>query len=231
MLPVVFTMGKVGSTSVRNALLRSGLVCFDVHSLKHTNPAANAQAWHQHARSLRDCGIMNADNVAFITLVREPVGRNLSGYFQNLKKWHPADMPTVEQAIEGFLRDYHHPLPGQWFQKQFKPFARFNVYEHAFDPETGYAVHRREGQPDVIVMRAELPDQAKADVLSEYYGREVEITRDNTASAKDYSDLYRQAREPGRLPRAYVDEMYDTEYARHFWTGEEIEALRSQWTG
>ena len=228
MVPIVFTMGKVGSTATRRALTNAGLLCFDLHSLRYSEPATVLR-WHAQITALHDAGVMTANNVVFISLVREPVSRNLSGYFQNLSRRFPDRIPEAEEAVKVFLEQYSHKIPENWFKREWIPHTGIDPYRQSFDLKEGYKIY---GEPvRAVIMRADLADQKKSKILSQIFGQEIELKRDNVGSHKSYSKLYLEICNSGIIPEEYVQEQYSTNFAQHFWSGDEREALVAKWTG
>jgi hypothetical protein len=50
----------------------------------------------------------------------------------------------------------------------------------------------------------------------------------NTGEGKQYGEIYRSFLHAVQLPKSYVNSMYSSRYARHFYTPEEIDAFRTR---
>src|SRR5690242_7639081 len=93
--PVVYTMGKVASSSVVDAIKRAGRPVYHIHSLRNDRLRKLAHfrldrdefpdPWVCEAMAWKERLFRRTDRCFYITLVREPIGRNVSGFFQNLE--------------------------------------------------------------------------------------------------------------------------------------------------
>jgi hypothetical protein len=57
------------------------------------------------------------------------------------------------------------------------------------------------------------------------------MVRANEGGGKNYATLYDDFRKRIRIPASYVDEMLDSRYARHFYSGAELSKVREAWQG
>ena len=53
--------------------------------------------------------------------------------------------------------------------------------------------------------------------------------RDNDSNDKKYSDAYLNFKKRVKFPNNYLNEMYESNYMRHFYTEKEIKSLKSKW--
>ena len=84
-----------------------------------------------------------------VTLVRDPIGRNVSMYFHDLHYWLAYYFSEVRPDRDGarrnrplidcFRETFDHRYPLDWFDKELKRLSGIDVYEHAFDRTTGCA--------------------------------------------------------------------------------------------
>jgi len=57
-----------------------------------------------------------------------------------------------------------------------------------------------------------------------------ELVESNTAEDKSYADLYKAFRRQLRLPEAYLDRVYGSRFAHHFYGPAEVDAFRRKWS-
>ncbi len=246
----VHQMGKVGSRSLVNAIEGIGRwPCFHTHVLSPThNPSLRPEATptvparHEEiprhifdARELRAEFIDTGRPIAVITPIREPIGRNVSAFFQNLDGFtagQDVDPQDAEQLYELFRREYPHNLPQRWLEQELNEPFSVDVFAEPF-PETGY-VELTSGPHRILLLKASLEDVDKARAMSAFLGTDpLNISRVNVTKAK--------AKRGGRLSvlerfRAlvggdgdYLDEMLGLPMARHFFSAAELEAVRREW--
>jgi len=269
---LVYQMGKVGSSSVRNALFRSrdprtALVFmsheyfpvrdrrvedFDVepryragveYEIEHDRrvyrsfPLRRRLGWRFREkfyveRIYRNV-IASGRAAKIITLVRDPVAANLSMFFQIFDLFYGVpyseDRITVEELSEGFLRLYPHFRPVTWFDVEFRTTTGIDVYRHDFPKEQGCAVIKQ-GSLEVLLLKSEISDEAKADAIGRFIGlTDFTMVRSNTAGHKPYARQYDQVRQHLVVPSALLDDLYDSRFARHFYTESELRDFRARW--
>src|SRR4029078_5438744 len=90
--------------------------------------------------------------IKVITLIRDPIATNLSGYFYNcialpgqLREAAQQGKPGVmEQLAENFLAQYPHDVPVTWFDMEMKDVFAIDVFAAPFPKEQGYQIYRSE---------------------------------------------------------------------------------------
>lgn len=243
---LVYLMSKVGSTAVTDALADAGLNVFQVHMMNPDNirrlrskvrasgPAGFQMDTDIIGATLFEGVIRPGHRAKIITMVREPIGRNVSFYFQTLDAlWgtHDAhERVTLSRLLGEFHDRFDHRRALDWFDIEFKPVLGVDVYDYEFPRGAG---HRRidAGRYEILVMRSDLEDGAKAKCVEEFLGvRGLSLAPKNVSSLKPYGATYRKFLDALKLPEAYVEDMLGSKYTRHFFTPEEVAALRARWT-
>lgn len=236
--PVVYTMGKVASTSVAGAIRDAGLPCYGIHSLAPEYLRKTAQDWlardafpPRHicvSMAYRDRLFVHGEKCLYISLVRDPIARNISAFFQNLylRPEQIRDENDPQSMFEIFKQSYNHSLPITWFDREFKDQLGIDVFEHPFDHAKKY-VHIE--SKNVILFRLDCPDAVKARVLSRALGRKIKIRRQNDSDNKGYAKLYKRVKEEACFSPDFVDEIYASKFARHFWSEEELRNMSAEW--
>lgn len=243
---LVYQMGKVASTSIYVSLKEStDLDVFHAHRLNPENiarvreehlqrgdvPPDDTRGLYLYKRLIKP----RRKSIRIITLIREPVGRNISAFFQNLESFermkgaHSA--LEVEELVRDFIHKYNHDVPLTWFDEELRAATGIDVYQHPFPHEKGY---QRIDEPPfhVLIMRHDLDDGEKSARIAEFLGLDsFHITRVNISADKEYAETYQAFLASIQLPEDYVDRMLSSRYARHFYSPEEREALSQRWTG
>lgn len=236
-LPVVYTMGKVASSSVTQAIVRASVRCHDIHTLdpQHLLKMARARLdrgeyppFHVCVSMAWEAEIRDTNGCVYISLVRDPIARNISAYFQNFPiSAERAEMPlkVAEEVVAAFRERYPHPYPARWFDNEFRRFLGIDIYSVPFD-----RIRRNVATEQFLLMRTDLNDAEKSRLLSKAIGSRIHVERQNVGEWKGYSQIYQSVLEIAKFPAAFVDAMYATPFARHFWTDDELAALRDRWT-
>lgn len=223
----VFQMGKVGSVSIYNSLskLYPGVV-LHAHSF-----STNDKRWE--IRRLYHWTISENRPLIIISFTREPIGRNVSAFFQNFERETgvPYDRANFspEELKAIFLSHYPHETPLLWFDKQIKVNLGIDVYATPF-PKCGYATYSHRNIR-LLVMRAEIADNEKANLIRDFLGlTEFQLVNTNIGEEKDYGLTYRDFKSMVKLPSDYIAKMCESKYFSHFYGQEAIDAARMKWS-
>ncbi len=240
---LVYSMGKVGSSSVYYSLQQMNLdvPVYQMHYLNHldemealirrTRPHPE-QALKGHARARAFAQEFNSPkwkrwNV--ITLVRTPVRRNVSSFFEGIRGYYPnaadnyADGTlTLEQVKQTFLERFDHQAPRFWFDSQVKPILDIDVFAESFPRERGYATYATP-RVNMLVIRMEDLSRCGVQAVNEWLGiQNFSLINANEGENKKYAEMYRAFTRKITLPRAYYQEMHALVYATHFYTQDEL---------
>ncbi len=240
-LVLIYQMGKVASSTIKASLLP--LPRYEVHQV-HRLVLSNIERVHREHRARGwpmpsgDPGglYLQRDLLArrpakVITLVREPIARNISYYFQNLDKIlgqmkaHELPLQTI---IDGYPPEFpYSDDPLTWFDYEFNAALGADVYESGWTP--GMTAHRwRAGVYDILILRCDAADEAKLEALREFLDAPVLSMRQaNVTSAKRSAAVYQAFTQDVRFPAAYVDRMLGSRYARFFFDATSLAQWRS----
>ena len=217
---LIYTMGKVGSSSIRESLKRyyPGVVASG-HSFsplrKSTAPVNALYHWyHKHDQK----------EINIISLVREPISRNMSIFFQEYQKTVGfTGNESMEELLDLFV---HHPTdPVTWFDRKLGPVFGIDVYRYDF---SDYAVIRQ-GRINLLLMKCELSDQRKVEIIRDFLKiQDLQIIRINESKVRKYSHIY-NAFKKVRIPREYVEKLYASLYCRHFYKDISVQDQINRW--
>ena len=243
---LVYQMGKVASSSVYKSLKQvADIDLFHVHRLNPENIAKIREKYFLQGNLLPkdNQGIFLYDKlfktptrtVKIITLVREPIARNISAYFQNLQFFQRIkdahDIPNIEQLIVDFIEKYDHNVPLEWFDVEMKSITDIDIYQHTFPQQQGHQVINAPLY-NLLIMRHDLDDSLKEKCIAKFLGIEsISLLNFNEASSKEYADVYKQLISSIKLPTEYVEKMLASKYAQHFYSPKELNAISTKWTG
>ena len=255
---VIYQMGKVGSSSVKHTLkgLCLPMNLYHVHALtqKRLDWLQNA---YRNASRVRGKAVVHDHLVEgmylrkqldrntkqpwkVITLIRDPIARNISTFFQSLNLFFPewvkehnnvqsALVDHVEEMIELFLNKADHQLPLVWFDKYLEPVFGVDVYKQEFPVSKGYEIFKND-KVELLIIKLEDLDRCASVAFKEFLGIEnFELKKANITSEKVESEAYSRFKELIMVPDSYIDEMYSSEFVQHFYTRSEIDRFRSKW--
>ena len=203
------------------------------------NPAGTLEAIEQGKKLRQEIDENPVRHWKIISLVREPVARNVSQFFHSLDEFIPdweKRYATGNISMEDLQRTFLniesiHVTPEYWFDTQLKPIFEIDVFANPFAIENGYKTYWSKPNTPLLVIRMEDLDRCAGDAMREFLALEqFEIIKTNMGYSKPYADLYRNFKTLP-LPCEYVKKIYSSRYARHFYTKQEIERYTKEWTG
>lgn len=241
---LVYQMGKVASYSIYLSLRSiEGVNVFHIHRLNSDNIAAFRL--EQLRRGVtppnKDLGIYLFENLIaprmpakIISLIREPIGRNISAYFDNLETFgglkDTGSYLEIDELIENFMRRYHHDVPLKWFDVELKSTVGIDVFEFVFPKELGFQTISH-GPYELLLMRHDLHDDVKAGLVSDFLNiQSFSIMRENVGISKEYGLKYKAFLDVIKVPSEYAERMLRSKYAQHFFSDEELSKIRHKWT-
>ena len=249
-------MGKVGSTAVTHGLRESSLgrPVVHVHQLNpdHLGRVDRwARARYSHSGTIspvaldamylgpRLAEMMKHRKLDIVTMVRDPIGRNLSGFFQSLAATHPdlaarlAGDPAeacLAEARELFRRTRLGEDPWSWFDEELRALTGLDLFAHEFDPERGWAIYENDRCRVLLVRFSDL-SAVFARAANEFLGvADVELPRRNEASSRATAAAHARLQADLGLTVEEVEAVYDDDRMRHWYTDDEIGSLVEKWS-
>lgn len=254
---LVYQMGKVGSTSVYQALVDAfpERAVIHLHQLDGQNLRATDSFYKERFHSnphidtvyLRGRVVAsriesNAQayrNLDVVTLVRDPVAVHVSAFFQTLADIHqdvalqlkagPANGDQISRVGRLLLQSASKFDPFSWFDTELARTTGIDVFRLAFDPNRGYAIYEN-GRTRLLLLRVEDLPVVFSAAVSEFLGRgAVSIPHLNQGSRAYYADAYQYVKRSLAMPDELLDFLYSSQRVRHFYSDAEIADLRARW--
>jgi len=226
---LIWNMGKVASTSIARSLWR--------HIGRHNVLTTHFLNRDGHFRSklLYDHLFINSTKpLTIISLTREPIGKNISSFFQNFEQnvGTPFEQynSNIEQLCDTFLNhNGKHDPTINWFDDNLLQHIGLNVYDYPFDPSKGYCIIEHD-RYRILILRSEENDSTKEKAIKELLClSDFHIKNENVGSLKPYSKLYKKFQKALDLPESYLNKMLTSRYTQHFYSASEIEKIRTKW--
>ena len=224
---IVYQMGKVGSMSIYESLKKEykGIV---LHRHVLNEPAD----WQAHI--ILEHALVYKRPLKLISLTREPIGRNISAFFQNFEKItgvRPQDSMFSDDDLSNFFfnnpkTDNESPL--LWFDENIKKEFGIDVYKTPFDKKEGWAIIKR-SNIDLLLMKSEISDKTKEELIRNYIYPEFALRHANISENKDYAAMYSRFRNHVLFPKEYLDTYLQSAATKHFYLDEEIAQFYKKW--
>lgn len=204
-IALVFTMGKVGSSTVMEAFRQCGRL-----------PERGYEANVDYLQPLSKYEVV-------VTPVRDPVARNISQFFElhgddlSAKSFEEIYDIMLDQPAEEFL------YPLTWFDNVFKPTFGIDVYKKRFNKKRGWSVINGR----YILIQTERLNTLPYALENVIGFRPESVHRASTISDRWYGEAYKRFCEWVRFPDLHM--FYESKYVRHFYTKEQIEKMEARW--
>ncbi len=254
---VVYQMGKVGSSTIVASLraLQRKMKIHHVHTLT-TKGIADAEAIYrqisrdvQVSTSTRSRHLLSSHYLRnrmkrrlhgkkwqVISLVREPISRNVSSFFQvidqplpNFMTRYNAGELDIEHVSNVFLDKFDHEHVLQWFEKELQPALGIDVYASEFPKDKGYQIYQGDNC-ELLLLKLEKLNECADEAFHDFLGIDnFKLVKTNVAESKEYAAAYQQFKEHLLLPDSYLDAMYSSPYMQHFYSPSEIAAFATKW--
>lgn len=238
----IYQMGKVGSTTLENSIKNAihihafynknytcpvrlkGLAKF---GLKHVIYRAEQEIL---AFLLREI-FKRRKRTKIITLVRNPMARNISMFFHDIDAYlflaHTNCLNTRKMALatrnqnldllsDVFNQDFEHQYPLEWFDKEFKPMTGIDIYATDFDQAQGYSIINK-NNIEVMCLRTDKIKDCVGE-LGDFVGCDIELSLDNQADSKWYADIYREFKDNYKLPIKMQNKIKNSQFYTHFFS-------------
>lgn len=238
---LVYQMGKVGSTSVCEALTAAGLRPLQVHVLGATSAESRRRftdrglplPYHKVLEQRVGAFLQDSDaRVRIVTLVRDPIARAVSGSYQTAWR-HDTDTADAESMRDSITRKLSKTNAlsycYNWFDEEVKAVFGIDVMAAPFDPEVG---HQQLSGPraDLLLLKLEKLDRLWP-VIGAFVGRDLAAVHSNVRSRAQDGESYRQVQSRIALPDARLRALYDHPWMHHFYSPQEIDAFVAKWSG
>jgi hypothetical protein len=247
---IVYQMGKVGSSSMYWSLdaLRLNVPVYHLHYL---NDADQIAMWAKktlrvHDRELKMVALAKklkdkidrdlAPRYHLITLVRAPIPRNLSTYFHNIDSYFPNVLERVnshslsfQELADYFINEFHESTPERWFDRQVRDIFGLDVYAKPFARERGFQIYEHDNVRMLLIRLEDLNRVATAAMREFLHIPDFALVPANVGENKMYGGLYKEFLASLRLPCEYTEKTNSSQYARHFYTEQELAASVARW--
>ena len=258
---IILTMGKVGSMTLKHSL--NAVSHLHRHRIQKAHfISREGEQYYEHifhsgyaswsefprktklliarralqAREIRR-DLARGTKCKFVTVVRDPVATNLSGFFHNYL-WWPNELQKrcrsgvrscVDDISDQFLKRYPHQIPITWFDMELTGALGIDFYADEFPASRGYKIYQGP-HADVLVLRLENLNACAGEAFREFLGiDDFHLVRMNQAEDKWYNKAYQDFKRLVALPNGYLTEMYAAPWCKQFYRPHELTEFRQRW--
>jgi hypothetical protein len=116
----------------------------------------------------------------------------------------------------------------KWFDREIKAVLNVDVMRKPFDKERG-AGQFSGPRADVLVLKLERLSDLLPTVVSDFVGAPLREVQANVGHRRSSGDQYEYMKKSLQLPESVVRRIYNHDWVQHFYTSEEISALKTRW--
>lgn len=249
----ILQMGRVGSVSVFTAVTaayqeialdvpvyhKHYISSFDLIVERILADLSDPSFALQFDRQLRNTflnDVQSGQPVKIISLVRDPVARNVSTFFYAFPQFVPdwkereaqnlLSASTLNAIFESKRQFIQTAL--NWFDEQIKDTIGLDVYAIPFDTTRGWQVYRKANVELLLLRMEDLHRTGEEALRSFLHLPHLKMVKVNTGEEREAYELYRRfLTHP--ISQEYLEMTYATKLARHFYSNQEIEQFIQRW--
>ncbi len=248
-------MGKAGSTTVYRSIINGNLFnsVYKVNFLSDFGIKKTEELYlglrkkrvpnHLKQSKILRKRIDKSTNVQWkvITLVRDPVGREISEFFYEINRFHPELVDKngnikEEKAVKCLrmkFRFYNESrsYTCNWFKNEFERMFNLDVYSYPFDHDNGFTIIKNDSLK-LLILKMEKLNSCFNFALNSFFESEmdIEIVNSNIQSEQENGKLYKNVVDNFTLNQNICKKIYSSRYAKHFYSKNEIDEMMYKWS-
>lgn len=198
----IYQMGKVGSSTLDDSI--PGAV--HLHTL-YGNPPCKVLIDLERRGLWRGVGFLYdllrrlairlRSEIRIITVIRDPVQRNVSMFFQDFPYWYveyarhnrsayrSSDASLVESI---YASVFPHEYVDEWFDLEIKRLTGIDVYAYPYDKYKGFNLYIN-GKYKLLLLEMRLIERNWS-ILEEFVGAKLNLVKSNVGEDKWYGPIY-----------------------------------------
>lgn len=236
---LIYTMGKVGSTTVYNTLKKKKPYAdiFHAHFLSQNwleviLPKRN-RLFHRNIKIGKNILSFIKNNpqkkIKVITLVREPVIRSLSDLFQNWKTTFE-DIENVDiKELQSHIEKVNYDYTLNWFDTEFFEYLNIDIYKQGFNTQKGYEIYSFDNL-EILCLKLESLNKIGRVAFNEFLGEDIVLDTANKSSDKKGKEQYEHLKQVISINKEILSELYTSKYVTHFYSPTEINSFIKKWS-
>lgn len=134
-----------------------------------------------------------------------------------------------EADLRNFLFLCRWPLI--WFDREMKQIFGFDIYSNKFDKTTYHNIYETDEIPILVIRQEDFGKVAEKQIAEFINDPRFRIINRNAAKDKSYSELYQSFCSSITIPKEFIDYQYSSQYAKYFYTNDELKRFTDQWSG
>ncbi|RPF73849.1 MAG: hypothetical protein CBE49_003580 [Rickettsiales bacterium TMED289] len=227
----IYTLGKSGSSSILSTLqekfsspnvIQLHFINCDYIRQNHPNDFAS--------RNIDKANLFlknhSKKKIKYISLVREPISREISSFYQNRPLYFKNISPNDYKAINNLIEEKAYDLALNWFDYELKKHLNFDVYSQKFDKTKGFSIYKIDSDTELMVLRTDFINKTGLLALNKFLNSDIkQIKSVNVGSSKSNSFYQNQMKSYFKISDLNLEKIKNSKFMNHFFTKEEIKNL------
>ena len=236
---VIYTLGKSGSSSVFYTFMKN----YPFEKIHHLHFLSDYWIKEVFPNTPHERNIHKAEKyykyvkknkwkkTKYIVLVREPISRDISGFFQNYRLMNIDINKNDIESICKQVQDRGHDLALNWFDTDFKKFTDFDIFNYDFNKKLGYSIYKIDSNSEVLIIRTDKLSDVFKISIKEYLNIDFdELYNFNISSNKKDGKLINDFKKKYYESNVDLDKTYNSKFVKHFFTDKEIKKYKLMWS-
>lgn len=243
---LVYSIGKVGSSSIYNTLKQKDEFkkrTFHVHALNENRIKEQKDYYRKSKRKSVPYHLILSSRIAqelksyegkvnVITLIREPISRELSSVFQdsfNFTSSYSPDNELIMSAVKDKVNKLKKELPEvEWFNNELKHVFGIDIFKNDIELKNGYFVSKSP-KLNFALIRLENLNNIFQTVMGEILPNiALDLVVANEARDKFYNEAYNKIRSKVKLSNEELNVIFSSAYVQKFYDDME-EGIKRKW--
>lgn len=242
---LVYQPSKVASSTMFVSLRRAGIDSVQIHTFQPDEEYVSCMSHPGFFADKRFQFILDdlkfyeryyqqrTKTTKIITMVREPVARDISEYLTLFGKGdyilNDRVCTDTYKGVADLLEDLSQigtfGYEFEWFDRELKRFTGIDIFSHPFDREKGYSVIKQ-GNTEILVLKVEKINENEK-VIADFVGNpEFKIVMSNIGDKNSCKYIYREVKQNMNIPQRVIDRYYkDNKRMDYFYSEKEKESF------
>lgn len=178
------------------------------------------------------------EKLKIITLVREPISRNISFYFQDFQiplmdlNCHNDNTKVkntnLDKLISDFYKNFNHFQGVNWFDNEIKRSFNIDVFDYRFNKDGGVSIIEDKNL-QIMIIKLEKIKKVESNIGDFLGVNNFQLLKKNMSQKKWYNGIYNKFKSEILINNEYINELYDSKYMKHFYSENEINLFKEKY--
>jgi len=244
---IILTPGKVGSSSVYSTLKNETQnQVFHIHNfseegikkseIDHLTSNRKSKPLHLIVSKILRKKLSNyKGKLLIITIIREPISREISSFFQNTELHKDVlenrkleiDIDKAQTMLSQELESDICKSLKEWFDLEIYNNFGIDVFSTSFDYEKKYSISQGKNTSHLLLKMEDL-DEVFPKAIQEFLNidQPIHITSTNIGDKKHYANIYKDIKGNIKLKPQKIDQIVNSDYFQQFYAQDQTKILK-----